>query len=79
MTKLEQQIYQALLRYENIDENKNIMTASICRGHAEAVAKIARELAERAYGMGWCKGHNDGIGYEDDSTFQQFIQDYDKS
>lgn len=72
MTHLEQQIYQALLVYEGVENDGSPMTASICKGHAQVAAKIAVQLAEKAYHVGRLN-----MGREGDTTFKQFIQDYE--
>lgn len=74
MTHLEQKIYDALMRYEDASE-RDIMTGSVCRGHALAAAKIALDLAYDAYNQGVL----DSGAYEHGGgsrTFKQFIQDY---
>ena len=76
MTKLEQQIYDALLKYEDAREG-DILTQSICKGHARVVARIAIQLAREAFEAGWNSGYNEGVKFEDASTFKQFIQDYE--
>jgi hypothetical protein len=56
MNKLEKQIFNELMLYEGIDEEDSI-TGLECKGHAEIAAKIALELAERAYEQGkWIDG-----------------------
>lgn len=73
MTHLEQKIYDALMRYEDASE-RDIMTGSVCRGHAQVAAKIALDLAYKAFEVGngvW----NDISDDELKEAFDDFIND----
>lgn len=74
MNKLEEQVIESIKR-TNAGRLLNVNTWGVSdaeREIAAATAKICLEIAERAWGLGWCRGHNDGIGYQDDSSFEDF-------